>query len=174
MNRRNIGIGATVAGTVLTCVAAPATAAAPERFTVYRNEPMTFSIDCGDFVASGEGVYSERWIFFLDSEGNVTRFAEYVSAPADVWTNSQTGASITVRGHFEQFYNPIPGTDEATVTVTGFRYIVNQPGSGVTIQEVGRVVYDDFSETTWQAIAGQHDLPVGDMVEPAICDALSG
>lgn len=174
MNRRVMGICVAVAGTALTCVAAPAAASQPEQFTVYRDEPMTFSIDCGDFVASGEGVYSERWIFFLDSEGNVTRFAEYASAPADVWTNSETGATITIRGRFQQFYDPIPGTDEATVTVTGFRYIVNEPGSGVTIQEVGRIVYEDFSETTWQAIAGQHDLAVGDMVEPAICEALAG
>ena len=174
MKGRVIGVAAAVAGVALTVVASPAGATPPDRFTVFRDEPMTFSIDCGDFVASGEGLYSERWIFFTDSEGSITRFMEYVSAPADKWTNSVTGASITIRGHFEQSYVPIPGTDQATVTVTGFRYIVNQPGSGVTIQEVGRIVYNDFSESAWQAVAGKHDLPVNDLVEPAICEALAG
>jgi hypothetical protein len=165
-----LAAGALAGTTVIT--APPASAGAPDQFTVARDEPDSFSIDCGDFVAVGEGTISDRFTVYFDGEGNVTRFTEYVSAPADVWTNSVTGTSITIRGHFTQFQDRIPGTDEFTRTVTGFRYIVNQPGSGAVIREVGRVVYDQLDETTWSFLAGHHDWVDNALIEPGICAEL--
>lgn len=88
-------------------------------------------------------------------------FTEFVSAPHDVWTNTTTGKSITVRGHFVQVANRIPGTNEFTRTVTGFRYLVNKPGEGAVIRDVGRIVYDNLDESSWRDLAGQHDFPDG-------------
>ncbi len=153
--------------------ALPAAASAPDRFTVATDEPQTYSIDCGGFLATGEGTFSDRFTVYFDADGNVARFTEFVSAPADVWTNTETGNTITIRGHFTQFHERIPGTDEFNRTVTGFRYIVNQPGSGITIQEVGRVVYDNLDETSWSFLAGQHDWVDQALIEPGICDALA-
>ena len=159
--------GATALATVL-----PASASAPDHFTVARDEQSTFSIDCGDFLATGEGTFSDRFTVYFDSDGNVTRFTEFVSAPADVWTNTVTGATITIRGHFVQRHDRIPGTDEFNRTVTGFRYIINQPGSGAVIKEVGRVTYDNLDETSWSFLAGQHDWVDQALIEPGICDLL--
>ena len=46
----------------------------------------------------------------------------------------------------------IPGTDEFTKTICGFRYLINGPGHGVEVQEVGRIVYADLRQTLaiWQ------------------------
>ena len=79
-----------------------------------------------------------------------------------------------VRGHFVQVATRIAGTDEFDRTVTGFRYMINEErGAGVTIQEVGRIVYDNLEETSWHDLAGQHDLADPMLVEPTICEALA-
>jgi hypothetical protein len=140
---------------------------------VAKNEPFTATVDCGDFLATITGTFSQRFTFYFDDDGNVTRFTEHVSAPADVWTNTETGKSITVRGHFNQFMDRIPGTDEFNRTVTGFRYIVNEPGSGVVIQEVGRIVYDNLDESSWHDLAGKHDFADTSLVEPGLCAAIA-
>lgn len=165
---------AALAGTValVALAAPPATAAAPYHVTTSFKEPSSFELDCGDFLVHGEGTYSERFTVYFDEAGEVSRFTQHVSAPADVLTNVETGTSITVRGHFTQFHERIPGTDTFDRTITGFRYIVNQPGSGAVVQEVGRVVYDDLEETSWSFLAGQHDWVDGSLIEPGICDLL--
>jgi hypothetical protein len=168
-----LGLLTAVSGALALSLTPPASAGAPDHFTVARDEHSTFSIDCGDFVAEGEGTFSDRFTVYFDREGNVTRFTEFVSAPADVWTNPETGATITIRGHFTQHHERIPGTDDFNRTVTGFRYIVNQPGSGAVIQEVGRVTYDNLDETSWSFLAGQHDWVDQALIEPGICDLLS-
>jgi len=42
--------------------------------------------------------------------------------------------------------------------VTGFRYLVNEPGKGVTIRDVGRIVYNNLDESSWRDLAGQHEF----------------
>ena len=119
------------------------------------------------------GTVSDRFTVFFDAEGNVTRFTDFVSAPRDVWTNTTTGESIVVRGHFVQVHDRSPGTDEFDRTVTGFRYMVNGPGEGVTIKDAGRIVYEDLNESTWRDLAGRHDFADGTLVEPTLCAALA-
>ncbi|GAA4400925.1 hypothetical protein GCM10023168_10060 [Fodinibacter luteus] len=119
------------------------------------------------------GTVSDRFTVFFDAEGNVTRFTEFVSAPRDVWTNAETGQSIVVRGHFVQIHNRIPGTDEFDRTVTGFRYMVNEPEEGVTIKDAGRIVYEDLNESTWRDVAGRHDFADEALIGPTLCAALA-
>jgi hypothetical protein len=150
-----------------------AAASPPDRFVEASNEVGTFTVDCGTFEASVTGTVSDRFIVFFDADGNVTRFTEFVSAPHDDWTNTTTGKSITVRGHFVQVANRIPGTDEFTRTVTGFRYLVNKPGEGAVIRDVGRIVYDNLDESSWRDLAGQHDFADGLIIEPTLCAAIA-
>ena len=90
---------------------------------------------------------------------------QFVRAPSDEWVNTTTGKTIIVRGEFQQTYTRVPGTDEFTVTIVGHRYMVNEPGLGVTVQEVGRIIYADPSEETILAMAGQgHDLADQDLI----------
>ena len=150
-----------------------AAASPPNRFVEAFHEEVSGTVDCGTFEASVTGTFSDRFTVFLDANGDVTRFTEFVSAPRDVWTNTTTGKSITVRGHFVQVANRIPGTDEFTRTVTGFRYLVNEPGEGVVVRDVGRIVYDDLDESSWRDLAGQHDFADGMIIEPTLCAAIA-
>ncbi len=153
--------------------AGSASASPPDHFVQASNESFEFTVDCGTFEAHVAGTVSDRFTVFLDPEGIVTRFTEFVSAPRDVWTNTTTGESIVVRAHFVQVHNRIPGTDEFDRTVTGFRYMVNEPGPGVTIKDAGRIVYEDLNESTWRDLAGRHDFADGALIGPALCAALA-
>jgi hypothetical protein len=81
-------------------------------------------------------------------------------------------ASVVVRGEFSEFMERIPGTDEFTKTVVGHRYMVTEPGLGVTVRDVGRITYGDLEQTIvlWQA--GKHDLALDAETEPTFCAAL--
>ena len=153
--------------------AGSASASPPDHFVQASNESFEFTVDCGTFEAHVAGTVSDRFTVFFDAEGNVTRFTEFVSAPRDVWTNVETGESIVVRGHFVQIHDRIPGTEEFDRTVTGFRYMVNEPRVGVTIKDAGRIVYDDLNESTWRDLAGRHDFADGALIGPTLCAALA-
>ena len=51
--------------------------------------------------------------------------------------------------------------------------MVDEPGEGVTIRDVGRIVYDDLTEQSWSSVAGQHDLADGALIEPTFCAAIA-
>lgn len=172
MNALRLLVPVSVA-TAAVLVTAPAAAAPPDRFVEARNVAGSFTVDCGTFTAEVTGTFSQRFTVFFDAAGQVTRFTEFVSAPRDVWTNTSTGESIVVRGHFVQVATRIPGTDTFDRTVTGFRYLVNEPGEGVTIRDVGRIVYDDLTEQTWSSVSGQHDFASSALLEPTFCAAIA-
>lgn len=150
----------------------PAMAAQPDALGPF-SDTYSFTVDCGDFVAQVDGTATIRATVFFDADGDVTGWMQFIRAPRDVWTNTTSGKTIVVRGEFQQTYRPDPATNQVTVTIRGFRYLVNEPGSGVTVQEVGRIVYDDLDETTVATMAGRHDLADPSMIEPTFCAALS-
>jgi hypothetical protein len=152
--------------------AGAAAATAPERLGPF-TETEQFTVDCGTFAAAVSGTSSTRFTVFFDASGDVTRAQQFVRAPGDLWENTTTGKSVVVRGEFVQTYTRVPGTDEFTVTIVGFRYLVNEPGSGVIVQEVGRIVYAEPSEETILAMAGQHDLADEARITPVFCGALA-
>ncbi len=120
------------------------------------NDTIHFS--CGtDFEVRLDTHGTESFTIWADDNGDVNRVLYRVRAPRDVFTNLSTGRSIVVRGEFQEIIERIPGTDEFTKSITGFRYLINDPGAGVIFQEVGRIVYGDLEQTIllWQA--GQHE-----------------
>ena len=52
-------------------------------------------------------------------------------------------------------------------------YLVNEPGEGVTIRDVGRIVYNNLDESSWRDLAGQHDLANTMLVEPTLGAAIA-
>lgn len=168
---RSAAAAAAIAIAGLGMTATPAVAAQP---VVYGPFDVSYSdvIDCGDFQASVVGSLTAREIDYLDASGSVTGWTQFVRAPRDVWTNLTTGRTIVVRGEFQQIYTPDADTGKVRVAVSGFRYLVNEAGSGVTVQEVGRIVYDDLDEVTVVSAAGHHELSDGALVEPGLCDEL--
>ncbi len=137
------------------------------------------TIDIPDFCAeAGRSMHVrlethgwEAYTIWADENGDVNRVLYRVRAPHDVFTNLDTGRQIVVRGEFQEHIERTPGTDEFTKSISGFRYLVNEPGVGVTVQEVGRIVYGDLDQTIalWQA--GKHDL-VYDQDFILLCDLL--
>ncbi len=119
-------------------VASPVSAAQPERFGPTEYDYTFIGFNCDGFDIEIHGVGSDRLTAFFDAAGDVTRLAYYARFPHDVLTNTVTGRSIVVRGEFQQFVEAIPGTDDFSVTIVGFRYMVNMPGIGATIREVGK------------------------------------
>ena len=110
---------------------------------------------------------------WADEDGNVNKVIDRVRAPSDVFTNLSTGRQIVVRGEFQEIIERVPGTDEFTKSISGFRYLINDPGVGVRYQDVGRIVYGDLQQTIvlWQA--GKHEAAYDDDIGPAFCALLA-
>jgi uncharacterized protein YlzI (FlbEa/FlbD family) len=143
--------------------------------------PFTFdyTMDFPEFCAEAGRPMHVQWhtqgwsayTVWADENGDVTKVIDRERAPFDTVTNLDTGRQIVVRGEFQEIIERIPGTDDFTKTITGFRYLINEPGAGVVAQEVGRIVYGDLEQTIalWQA--GKHDL-VYDQDFVLLCDLL--
>jgi hypothetical protein len=114
----------------------------------------------------------QAFTVWADDDGVVQKVIDRERAPYDVFTNLETGRQMPVRGEFQEIIERVPGTDQYTKTITGFRYLINEPGVGVEVQEVGRIIYADLEQTlaTWQA--GKHEL-VYDMDFAVFCELLS-
>ena len=51
--------------------------------------------------------------------------------------------------------------------------MVNEPGVGATIRDVGRIVYGDLAQTIVLWEAGKHDLALDEAFQPIFCAALA-
>ena len=148
-----------------------AAASSPEHIGPFEGTGQ-FTVDCGTFEANVSGTGSFRETVFFDENGDVIRLQQFYRS-SDLWTNATTGKTIEVRAEFQQTYTWVPERGEYTVTVVGHRYLVNEPGAGVTVQEVGRIVYADPSEEAVLTMAGQHDLAQAARIEPVFCGRLA-
>ena len=82
-------------------------------------------------------------------------------------TNSVTGLTLHEHGHYTETIDLLAGTD----TLTGNQEIMNRPGTGVVIQDVGRVVYDADGNLVFFAGGRKHSEELlGDQV---LCQALA-
>ena len=150
-----------------------ANASAPQHAGPFTNSYSFIGFNCDGFDILIEGTGTDSFTVFHDDAGEVTRVIYRARYPHDVLTNTVTGRSIVVRGEFNEFIERIPGTDEFTKSIAGFRYLVNETGVGVTIRDVGRISYADLEQTIvlWQA--GEHDLAFEEALEPTFCSALA-
>jgi hypothetical protein len=109
-------------------------------------DPPTFSednahivtnpyINCGTFVVIGDFHVTRRITTFSDSDGNAIRRVAHISVDGTL-ANSATGASLGFlrEGTFTQDL-----TDGSTVTA-GQRTRVTEPGGGIVLQDMGRIV----------------------------------
>jgi hypothetical protein len=164
-----------IAGLVLTALLAASVASAggPLHFGPIANSYSFIGFNCDGFDIQIEGAGTDSFTVFLDDAGDVTKVLDRARYPHDTLTNTVTGKSIVVRGEFQEFVERIPGTDDYMKTITGFRYLVNESGIGVSIRDVGRITYGDLEQTIvlWQA--GEHDLALDAAFEPTFCAALA-
>jgi hypothetical protein len=170
MRRKLLAIAAV--GAMALAVAAPASAASPLRLGPFTDTYSGYLGSCDGFDINVDGHESYTVDVYFDESGQLVRVVRHDSAPHDVLTNSVTGTTIVVRAEFDETMVPIPGTDEATKTIVGFRYMVNEPGAGVTVRDVGRIVYGDFEQTILLWEAGKHDATSDAALGASLCGAL--
>jgi hypothetical protein len=163
----------TTAAVAALLASSTARANAPLQFGPFTDSYSSIGMNCDGFDVLVQGTETKRFTVFLDDAGELSKVIKYDSAPHDTLTNTVTGKSIVVRGEFSEIIERIPGTDEFTKTVVGHRYLVTEPGIGVTVRDVGRITYGDLEQTIvlWQA--GKHDIVLASEIEPTFCAALA-
>jgi hypothetical protein len=166
---------ATTLGLLLSVgVLAPAAVRAgePEQFGPFVETGDFIGFECDGFDIRIQGTASTSFTVWFDADGNLERLLQRTRAPHDTLTNTVTGKSIVVRGEFQEHVTYDATTDTWLKTITGHRYFVNEPGSGVTVRDVGRIQYGDLEQTVllWQA--GKHDIEWDANLQPLFCDRL--
>ena len=160
-------VGATLtAGTVFA-------AGGPERFGPFVVVDTDVGFSCDGFDVSIEGAGTDEFTIWSDAAGEVERIVYRARYPHDTLTNLSTGRSIVNRGEFQETIVPDPSTGVYIKTITGYRYLVNEPGSGVTVRDVGRITYGDLEQTIVLWEAGHHDLAFDAQIEEAFCSDLA-
>jgi len=154
-------------------VAGPASGAgAPDHFGPFDQEYSFIGFECEGFEVLIEGTGTDEYTIWYDESGQPEKLLWRARYPHDTLTNLSTGKSIVVRGMFQEWLVRDPATGDFMKTINGFRYMVNRPGDGVIIRDVGRITYGDLDQTivTWQA--GKHELAFDAQIPEAFCGAL--
>lgn len=164
MNRRIRVAIAGVAATLLLAIPSAASARAPFR------ESVSFTgsdfIQCDGFQDQFTDFFNFKAATYFDSAGNPIRVVTHGEHHSND-TNSVTGLTLHEHGHFTVTDDLLTGT----ATITGNQEIMNRPGSGVVVQDVGRVVFDANGDLVFFAGGRKHsELFLGDQV---LCDALA-
>jgi hypothetical protein len=141
-----------------------ASAATPSRTAFSFSNPGV--TDCGVFNDEYTDFFDAHLIVFYDAGGNPTRVViHWEHHSNDV--NSVTGLTLHEHGDFTETIDLLAGTD----TIAGNEEIMNRPGSGVVVQDVGKVVYDADGNLVFFAGGRQHsEVLLGDQV---LCGALA-
>ncbi len=163
--RRSVVVAGVVAiGSVLGLSAASTALALPPQTSSF-----SFSedgvIDCGTFVDPFTDFLTGTRTVFFDSRGNRTRLVFHVEHHSND-SNSLTGLTLHEHGH----YTVIVDFAAETVTQNGNDAIMTRPGTGVVVQNVGRLVFDFEGELLFFAGARQHNEFLEG--EKLLCDAL--
>jgi hypothetical protein len=153
-----------VAATLLLAIPSAASAQPPVR------ESASFTdsdfIQCDGFQDQFTDFFDAKAATYFDSAGNPIRIIVHWEHHSND-TNSVTGLTLHEHGHFTETDDLLTGT----ATITGNQEIMNRPGSGVVVQDVGRVVFDAAFNIVFFAGGRKHsEVLLGDQV---LCDALA-
>ena len=163
---------AVMVGATLTAGTAAA-AGGPEHFGPFEVEYSFVGFNCDGFDVLIEGAGADEFTIWSDAAGEVEKILYRARYPHDTLTNLSTGRSIVNRGEFQETIVRDPSTGDFIKTITGFRYLVNEPGSGVTVRDVGRITYGDLAQTIVLWEAGHHDLALDAQIQESFCSDLA-
>jgi hypothetical protein len=153
-----------VAATLLLAIPSAASAQAPFR------ESVSFTgsdfIQCDGFQDQFTDFFNGKAATYFDSAGNPIRIVIHWEHHSND-TNSVTGLTLHEHGHFTETIDLLTGTD----TATGNQEIINRPGTGVVVQDVGRVVFDANGDIVFFAGGRKHSQTL--LGEQVLCDALA-
>jgi hypothetical protein len=123
-------------------------------------------VDCGTFVDNFTDFYHVRETDEFDADGNLVRILLHIEHHSND-VNSVTGFTIHEHGHFYVVVDFVAGT----TTITGNSELANRKGTGVVIQDTGRIVIDANGDPIFFAGGRKHSNNV--QGEQIYCDALS-
>ena len=167
----------TVTALAATCVfgsAASADAAGKQRVLVDRFvEPYEFPVPCADFGPWEfdnlvSGVQRIRVVDVFASDGTLLK-TEFHIALREIDTNSETGASLPVKGTVREVWHYATNTR----TLSGSVWMANQPGEGIVVHDSGRITLTlDTREAQFMAGPKEAFLAPGG-VDELVCGALA-
>lgn len=170
---RKIKVAAAAAGIVLAC-GGSAGAAGKQRVVVERfSESYEFAIDCADFgpysfenLVSGDQKVSVAEVRAADGTLLQTVFHLVFD---ETGTNSASGKSLRMKGAVHEIWD----YEANTRTLSGKVALGTQRGSGVYVQETGRITMTlDTREA--QFVAGPHEAFFAGGLDVPVCAALAG
>ena len=139
-------------------------AGTPDRFEFSSSDPGT--VDCGTFEDQFTDFVEAVGTVYFDQSGEPVRIIIHWEHHSND-TNSVTGLTLHEHGHFTEAIDLLSGTD----TITGNEEVMNRPGTGVVVQDVGKVVYDADGNLVFFAGGRNHsEVLLGDEV---LCAALA-
>jgi hypothetical protein len=146
----------------------PATSLAggPRSETFTFSDPFSGSFDCGGFEAAFSGHDHGRVTTWFDGDGNPLRQQGKISA-VETDVNLSTGASIKASTQLNVHVDFVAGT----TSITGIRNLSTEPGRGVVVQHVGRVVSDSDGNQIF--LRGKYPEFVAGYMSEDWCAALS-
>ena len=127
-------------------------------------------VSCGSFQVLESATSTLRFTFFYNQDGNGTQALLHIRE-AGTLSNSVTGKSVPEKAAFTVTRTfATPGDfSTATVTITGEFFKVTLPGSGLILNDVGRVVIAPDGTITFEG--GPHQV-FNNQVQQ-LCAALS-
>jgi hypothetical protein len=164
--RMKIVMAGVAALTWASLLVGPSAASALAPLPVSFSFSNTGTVKCGTFNDQFTDFFEANAATYFDSAGNPVRFVIHWEHHSDD-TNSVTGLTLHEHGHFTETFDLLSGTD----TITGNEEIATRPGTGVVVQDVGKVVYDADGNLVFFAGGRKHsEVLLGEQV---LCDALA-
>jgi hypothetical protein len=162
-NQRLVTLAALVA--IFTIWVTPgAVAMAPERLTFSRSS--TGVVDCGAFQDNYTDVFSGTETTFFGTDGNAIRIVVQMEHHSND-VNSVTGLTLHEHGHATFVFDLVNGGG----SVSGNLEIATRPGTGVVIQDVGRLEFDADGNMIFFAGGTKHSQTIEG--EQIFCTALA-
>ncbi|MEA2547660.1 MAG: hypothetical protein QOI00_418 [Chloroflexota bacterium] len=157
-------IAALSAATVI-CLALPASTIGATRVRSQYSLQFEGLVDCGAFMDAFTDYYDVSETDVFDTVGNLVQVM-YQAVHRSDDSNSVTGLVLHEHGHFTEVDDLLA----ETVTITGASEVLNVPGRGVRVQDVGRLVFTFDGDVEFFAGGRKHsEFLIGDEV---LCDAL--
>jgi hypothetical protein len=164
LTRRLLCSGTIVAIVVLGLVM-PVSAATPKRERLSYHLEFVGSVACDTFDDNYLDIYDIREIDVFASDGNLVKIVYHITHTSND-VNSVTGFTLHEHGQYTETDDFLAGT----YTLTGNLEVANRNGTGVVIQDTGRVVYDANFEPIFFAGGQKHSQFL--LGEGIWCDAL--
>jgi hypothetical protein len=132
--------------------------------------PYQFSVDCSPYgfafaneVQGEESLWTET---FYDKDGNPRKLAVH-DGFIETDTNSVTGKTLRFTQNWVNTFDLVTGTR----TVVGKAFAMIDPGRGIVIKDMGRVVFDAPEHVVFES-GPNHEVLHGDLDQLA-CAALA-